>query len=193
MRRLAGVSAVLSLALAGTAAPANAPHNRIAKSGIGTLRLGMSQASAATALRRLRAGTLQGTNDTKLTGGFVFREYSYVRGLGEDAYHVGFLGPRHHLKRLRLARIVTFVRGDRTAQGAHVGMGLRPIYKLYGRVMRCDQTIYIGKPIAYTPCRLGAATKPHVVLLFSASGNYGPWIINRIIVQKLGLRISVIQ
>jgi hypothetical protein len=193
MRRLAGVSAALFLALAGAATPANAPQNRVTTSGIGTLKLGMSRAAAAKALRKMRAGTLQTTDDRKLSGGLVFRESTYVRGLGEDSYHVGFLGPRHHPKRLRLARIVTFVRGDRTAKGAHVAMGLRPIYRMYGRTMRCGQAIYTGRPIAYTPCRLGAATKPHIVLLFSASGNNGPWIINRIIVQQPGLSISVIQ
>jgi hypothetical protein len=193
MRRLVGVSAVFFLALAGAAAPANAPHNRITTSGIGALRLGMGNAAAKRALRQVRAGALRSCEDTRLHGGLLYRQCSYYRGYGEDSYSIGFLGPRRAPKRLRVARIVTFVQRDRTSRGAHVGMGLRPIYKMYGRVMRCDQTIYIGKPIAYTPCRLGAETKPHVVLLFSASGNDGPWIINRIIVQEPGLRIPVIQ
>ncbi len=184
---------MLFLALAGAAAPASAPHNRITTSGIGALRLGMGSAAAKRALRQVRAGTLRSCDDRHLPGGLVYRQCSYFRGYGEDSYWVGFLGPRHDSKRLRVARIVTFVPRDRTAAGAHVRMGLRPIYKTYGRVMRCAQTIYIGKPIAYTPCRLGAARKPHIVLLFSSSGNDGPWIINRIVVQEPGLRISIIQ
>jgi len=193
MRRLVGVSAVLFLAFAGAATPANAPHNRITASGIGALRLGMGSAAAKRALRQVRAGSLRSCQDTHLQGGLLYRQCSYYRGYGEDSYYLGFLGPRHHLKQLRVARVVTFIQRDRTARGAHVGMGLRPIYKMYGRVMRCGQLIALGRPIEYTPCRLGAATKPHIVLLFSSSGNYGPWIINRIIVQEPGLRIPVIQ
>lgn len=193
MRRLAGVSAVLFLALAPAAGTAGAPHNRITATGLGALRLGMSKPAATQALKKIRPGTLRSADDTKLGHGVVFRDYSYFRGLGVDSYQIGFLGRHGDPGSFRVARIVTMVHADRTARGAYVGMRLRPVYKRYGRVMRCGQVIYNGTPTAYTPCWLSARTKPHVVLLFSISGNNDPWHISRIIVQAPGLRIPITQ
>lgn len=195
MKRLLAVAlaGLLLLAALAGASSARRHSNRITSSALGPLKLGMTKAAAMKALKQVRPGTLRSADDTKLGGGRIFRAYSYYHAYGNDTYSVGFLGRHGHPDSFRVARIVTMVHADRTARGAHVGMGLRPIYKAYGRVMRCDQTIYNGTATAYTPCRLSTATKPHIVLLFSISGNNDPWHIARIVVQQPGLKIPITQ
>jgi hypothetical protein len=190
MKRLALAGALL-LALAVPAVSSGVRHNRISKDGIGPVRLGMDLAAAKKAIRQIRAGTLRSVETTDLHGGLVYREYNYYRGYGIDSYLVGFLGPKGKPKKQHIARIVTFVPADRTARGAHVGTTLRTLYRIYRGSMRCGQTIYLGRPTSYTPCRVGAASKRHIVLLVS-NNDTSPSSIGRIILQQPGLGVPVV-
>jgi len=184
-------SAVFLLALA-TPATSAVRHNRIAPSAIGSLRLGMDRQAAKKALRQIRAGTLRSVQDTHVAGGSTYLEYSYYRGYGIDSYTLGFLGPCGKPRALRVARILTFVPADRTARGAHVGTSLAALDRMYGSSMHCGPTIEVGRGTGYMPCRVGAASKRHIVLLLSKNDVSG-WTVGRVIVQVPGLKIPIVQ
>jgi hypothetical protein len=187
--RLFAASAVLLLALAAPTASA-VRHNRISSSAVGPLRLGMDPAAAKKALRSLRPGTLRGVERQDVKGGLVYLEYSYYRGLGDDSYAVGFLGPKGKPRHLRVARLVTFVAGDRTGRGAHVGMSENAVARMYG-AMTCGQTI-IRRVVDYKACRVGAASKQHIVFLFSKYFTDPVLTVNRIAPEQAGLKISIV-
>ncbi len=192
MTRLLATSAVLLLAVAAPAASA-VEHNRLTMSAIGPLRLGMDRAAEKKALRQLRPGSLRGVHDTHVKGGLTYREYSYYRGLGNDSYTVGFLGPRGKPRYLRVARIITFVAADRTSRGAHVGTSLDVLDRMYGSAMHCGQPIYPWPGANFMPCRVGALSKRHIVLLLSSNGASSGWTVSRIIIQVPGLTVPIFQ
>jgi hypothetical protein len=152
----------------------------------------MDQPTARKALRRVRPGTLRSVQTTPVKGRHVYREYSYYRGYGIDSYLIGFLGARGKPLTLRVARIVTFVPGDRTARGAHVNMSLDALKRLYGGAMHCGTLIEVGRGTGYMPCRVGPVNERHIVLLLSKNDVSG-WTVGRIIVQQPGLNIPLVQ
>ncbi len=154
----------------------------------------MNQAAEKKALRQLRPGSFRSFQDTGVKGGLVYREYSYYRGYGIDSYHVGLLGQKGHPRTLHVARITTFVAGDRTARGAHVGLFEDAVRKKYGSAMRCGQIIYgASRVVLYKPCPIGAASKRHIVLLLSRNVTDSVWKVDRIAVQEPGLKVPIVQ